>query len=221
VTVISLPAACRGLTRAQVNLAVADALHAAAAGVHGKARQRARIARLSPFLQRLVTSVPPPHGQPLTEVQPAHPLGRAVPGLIAAGTWLVTVTLGLWMLARRTAGGRLRRGRAGQLQRPAALNLAHLALASAGLMAWAAYLATAMTAVAWAACVLLPPTAGLGMALIFLPPAVPAAAGTTGSVPVSDDRPRARRPPVVIMGAHIAFAMTTILLAFLTAIGTR
>jgi hypothetical protein len=224
VTVTSLPPACRGLSRAQVNLAVADALHTAVAGTRGKARQRARIAKLIPFLQRLVTHVPPPRGQPPIAAQPAHPLSRAVPGLIAAGTWLVTAALGLWMLARWAAGGRRRRARAGRPGRPPALNLAHLTLALAGLLAWIAYLVTSVTAVGWAACVLLPLVAGLGMALLFLriaAAATPAASGLTASVPASDDPPRARRPPVVTLGAHIAFATATILLAFLTVIGTR
>ncbi|HEY3954213.1 MAG TPA: hypothetical protein VGM53_12620 [Streptosporangiaceae bacterium] len=54
---------------------------------------------------------------------------------------------------------------------------------------------------AWAACALLLPTAGLGMTLVFL------------------SAPRTRRPPVLVIGAHIAFAIVTILFAFLTAAG--
>jgi len=42
VTVTSVPAACAGLTRAQVNFAVSSALHAMAVGAHGKVRQRER-----------------------------------------------------------------------------------------------------------------------------------------------------------------------------------
>jgi hypothetical protein len=229
VTVTSLPPACRGLTRAQVNLAVGSALFAAAIGAHGKARERARIAGLSHFLQRLVTTVPAPRSQPPVAAPSARPSGRGALGLIAAGTWLVTLALGLWMLARWAAGGRLRRAQAGQPQRPPALNLAHLGLASTGLLAWIAYLATGVTAVAWAACALLLPVAGLGMALVFLLAAarpadgaatVPAAPGTTPGVPAGDGTSRARRPPVLAIGAHIAFATATILLAFLTAVGT-
>lgn len=237
VTVTSLPPACRGLTRAQVNLAVSSALRAAATGAYGKARQRARIARLSRFLQRLVTAVPPARNQPPVVAPSAHPPGRAVLGLIAAGTWLVTVALGLGMLARWAAGGRLRGAWAGRRRPPPALNLAHLGLASTGLLVWIAYLATGVTALAWAACALLLPVAGLGLALVFLlfaaspvagPVAspgdssapAPASPGTPAGVPVSQDPPQAGRPPVLAIGAHVAFATATILLAFLTAIGT-
>jgi hypothetical protein len=69
-----------------------------------------------------------------------------------------------------------------------------------------------VTGIAWAAAGLLPLVAGLGMALLFLSyVAAPAAA---------PDEARGRRPPVVIMGAHVVFATTTILFAVLAAIGT-
>src|SRR5260370_34662994 len=47
VTVTSVPAACQGLTRAQVNFAVGSALHAAAIGAGGKVAQRKRVAAFS------------------------------------------------------------------------------------------------------------------------------------------------------------------------------
>ena len=228
-TVTSLPPACRGLTRAQVNFAVGSALHSAAIGARGKARQRARIARASHFLQRLVTAVPAQRRQPPAPVLATHQASRITLGLLAAGTWLITVALGLSMMARWIARGRPRRTPASQPRRSPALNFAHLGLALTGLLAWIAYLATGVTAVAWAASALLPPVAALGMALVFLSPATtsPVQSATTAqavprtaSVLAGDDPPRARRPPILALSAHIAFAAATILLAFLTAIGT-
>ena len=228
-TVTSLPPACQGLTRAQVNFAVGSALHSAAIGARGKARQRERIARASQFLQRLVTAVPKQRSQAPAPAPAAHQASRTALGLIAACTWLITVAVGLSMMARWIARGRSRRAPGGQPRRSPALNLAHLGLALTGLLAWIAYLATGVTAVAWAACALLPPVAGLGMTLVFLSPSATtpaesaptaqAAPGKTASVPARDDPPRDRRPPVLAISAHIAFATATILFAFLTAIG--
>ena len=88
VTVTAIPAACRGLSQIDVNVAVARALHAAAAGVHGKARQRL-IARDSQYLSGLVRTTPgarqPP--APVTAAAAAPP-SRAAFGwatLAAAG----------------------------------------------------------------------------------------------------------------------------------------
>jgi hypothetical protein len=108
------------------------------------------------------------------------------------------------------------------------LNLAHFTMATAGLLTWIAYLITDVTGVAWAACALLLPVAGLGITLVFLTfsarPAesvttVEAAAGETPGVTARADQRRARRPPVLTVSAHIAFATATILFAFLTAVG--
>jgi hypothetical protein len=209
VTVTARPPACQGLTRLQVNLAVTGALHAVAAGLRGKARQRARMLSASRYVERLVTTVParpgPPPAVPARPGPPpavpaAHQASRPVLGLAAVCSWLITVGLGLSVLARWIGLAR-RRARAGQPWRMPARNAAHLGLAVTGLLIWVAYLATGVTGVAWAGCALLLPTAGLGMTLVFLTPSP------------------ARRPPVLVLGAHIAFATATILFAFLAAVG--
>jgi hypothetical protein len=228
VTVTVLPRACQGLTRAQVNFAVASALHSAAAGARGKARQRARIAEASRFLQHLVTAAPEQPHAPQAPAPAARPASRTALGLIALCTWLITVGLGLRMMARWIAGGRRRRAPAGPSRHPPALNLAHFTLATSGLLTWVAYLITDVTGVAWAACALLLPVVGLGMTLVFLSPsanpagnltAAQATPGGTPGAPVQGDQPRARRPPVLTVGLHITFATATVLFAFLTAIG--
>jgi hypothetical protein len=232
VTVTVLPSACQGLTRAQVNFAVASALHSAAAGARGKARQRARIAEASRFLQHLVTAVPTQRREPQPAAPAARQPSRTTLAFVALCTWLITVGLGLrmgWrMIVRWITRGRRRRAPAGQSRHPPAVNLAHLTLASAGLLTWIAYLSTDVTGVAWAACALLLPVVGLGMTLVFLAPAAGpaesaaaarAAPGGTPAAPVQGDQPRTRRPPVLAVGAHIVFATATVLFAFLTAVG--
>jgi hypothetical protein len=224
-----LPPACQGLTRAQVNFAVAGALHTAASGARGKARQRARIAEASQFLQDLVTAAPEQRHEAQVSAPPGRQASRTALGLIALCTWLITVGLGLSMMARWIARSRQPSAAAGESSRPPARNLAHFALATAGLLTWIAYLATDVTGVAWAACALLLPVAGLGMALVFLSPSASpaqslataqAALAETPGIPVRGDQPRVRRPPVLAVSAHIVFAMATILFAFLTAVGT-
>ena len=227
VTVTALPPQCRGLTRAQVNFAVGTALRSAAGGAGGKLAQRRRVAADSHYLGQLVTTVPP---QPIRPHVPAAAASQASPatlGLIALGTWLVTLALGLGMMARWFLRRRLPDARAGRFRRPPALNAAHLALASVGLLTWIVYLATGVTGLAWAACAVLPLVAGLGMVLVFLPPspspagssADPAPAAGTAGDRTRGDSSRSPRPPVFAVGAHVVFAAATILFAVLTAIG--
>jgi hypothetical protein len=264
VTVTSLPAACRGLSRAQVNLAVGQALYAMTSNVHGKAHRRARARELSPLLGKLVTTVPAQRSLP----PPPAPAGGQASGpslgFAALISWLITVGLGSWMMARWITRGGFRRARLSKAGLPPSLIFTHFGLAVAGLLAWSAYLATGLAAPAWAGCVLLLPVAGLGMALVslWLPErspvatsvpattvpattvpattvpattvpaaqAVPAgAAAGTGAVPganaaagaASPDPPAARHPPALIVAAHGVFAVATILLALLAAVGSR
>src|SRR5215471_2726742 len=185
VTVRSLPAACRGLTRAQVNFAVGHAIDAMAATVHGKARLRARARDLSPLLARLVTTVPAQRSQPVPAAAPRRPSGPAL-GFLTLISWLVTVGLGTWMVVRWIARGGLRRAHFGRSVLPPSVTLAHLGLATAGLLAWIAYLATGLTGLAWVACVFLLPVAGLGMALLLWAPERPATtAATATTVPAT------------------------------------
>ena len=231
VTVTTVPAACQGLSQLEVNVAVDRALQAAAAGVRGKARQRQLIGRDSPYLADLIHAVPAP-GQPTVAAPQSGPPSRGALALAALAAWLVTVGLGVSMMARwitrtRRHGAQLGRGRG------PVLNFTHFGLALAGLLAWISYLATGVTGLAWAACGLLLPVAGLGMTLIFLAPArspvtsLPTAlAGpalapaTTAATARPGDDPPVRHPPALVVAAHAAAASITILLAVLAAIGS-
>jgi hypothetical protein len=209
VTVTTLPPACRGLTAAQVESAVGTALRSAGAGVRGKAQRRARVASASHYLAHLFVAVPAPRGggEPQAAAAPARWISRTALGLTALCTWLVTLAIGLGMMARWVLRARARGGPARRSRRPPALNFAHLGLAVASLLIWIAYLATGLAWLAWAAVGLLPLVTGLGMALVFLPvrPGGP---------------PPGRRMPVAAIGAHVIFATATILFALLAAIGT-
>ena len=168
VTVTSLPAACRGLTKAQVNLAVGQALYAMTSNVHGKAQRRARARELSPLLGQLVTTVPAQRGPPPAPAPKGGQASGPSLGYAALISWLITVGLGSWMMARWITRGGFRRARLSKAGLPPSLIFTHFGLAVAGLLVWGAYLATGLTAAAWAGCVLLLPVAGLGMALLSL-----------------------------------------------------
>jgi hypothetical protein len=249
VTVTSLPAACRGLSRAQVNLAVGQALYAMTSNVHGKAHRRARVRDLSPLLGQLVTTVPAQRSLPPAPAPAGGQASGPSLGFAALISWLITVGLGSWMMARWITRGGFRRARLSKAGLPPSLIFTHFGLAVAGLLVWSAYLATGLAAAAWAGCALLLPVAGLGMALVslWLPErslvattapaatvpaaqAVPAgAAAGTAAVPganaaagaASPAPPAARHPPALIVAAHGVFAVATILFALLAAVGSR
>jgi manganese efflux pump family protein len=233
VTVTSVPAACQGLTRAQVNFAVGSALHVMAIGPGGKVGQRKRVAKFSPFLAHLAASVPEQPSQPPVSApvaQPAQPVSRTTLGLVALVTWLITAGLGSAMTVRWIARGGFRRARAGHARVRPSMIVAHFGLAVTGLLAWIAYLVTGLTGVAWTASGLLLPVIGLGMAMLILSlpersleaTAIPSAQATPADAapgPVTDDPPPARHPPTLIVVAHGVFAMATILFAILAAVG--
>ena len=226
VTVSAVPPACQGLSQVQVNVAVSRALRVAAAGVRGKVRQRRVIARDSSYVVGLIHAVPAssptavtapqtrPPGQAAVAAPQSRPPSGAALSLAALISWLITVGLGVSMMARwitrtRRPGTQARRGLG------PVLNFTHFGLALTGLLAWISYLATGVTGLAWAACGLLLAAASLGIALVFLPPAT-----TTAAAPLRDDPPSVGHPPVSIIAAHITAACITILLATLAAIGS-
>jgi hypothetical protein len=83
-------------------------------------------------------------------------------------SWLVTVSLGAFMLRSWLARGGLRgeRARAGGL--PPQLIFGHAGLAVSGLLLWSAYVATGAKALAWTAVGLLMVAVGLGLSMVTL-----------------------------------------------------
>lgn len=221
VTVTAIPAACRGLSQVDVNVAVARALRATAAGVHGKAGEHRLIVRASRYLAGLVRTVPAASQSPAPVMAAAAaPPSRAAFGWATLAAWLVTAGLGVSVMARWVS----RPARARDGGQAPVLNYAHFGLAMTGLLTWTGYLASGVTALAWAACGLLLPAAGLGMTLVFLGPARDAATAPdlTGlsAAELSIDGPATPRPAALVVAAHIAAASITILLAVLAAIGS-
>jgi manganese efflux pump family protein len=229
VTVTALPPACQGLSQLEVNVALDRALQAAAAGVRGKSRQRQVIARDSPYLAHLIRTAPT-SAQPAAATPVTRLPSRAALSLAALLAWLVTVSLGVSMMARWITRPR-RHGTQPGHERGPVLNFTHFGLAVTSLLAWISYLATGLAGLAWAACGLLLAVASLGMTLVFLAPARspvpslatapagPAAAAAPVHRPGDEPRPGGH-PPVLAVAAHITAACVTILLAVLAAIGS-
>ena len=213
VTVTALPPACQGLSQVEVNVALDRALQAAAAGVRGKSRQRQVIGRDIPYLAHLIRAAPAP-AQPVAATPVSHLPSRAALNLAALIAWLVTVGLGVSMMARWITRTPRHGTQAGHGRGPA-LNFTHFGLALTGLLAWISYLATGLAGLAWVACGLLLAVASLGMTLVFLGPATGAAVDRSGDKP----RPAGHRSALAV-AAHITAACATILLAILAAIGS-
>jgi hypothetical protein len=230
-TVTRVPAACRGLTRAQIDQAVTRAVDIVAGGRRKVAWRRAAVAA-GARLARLVTTPQPaispaPGGiRPVAARQPPTGRGIAVAALLS---WLLTAGIGSYLLVGWLMRGRigLPRGRPGGI--PSAVIVGHFGLAATGLVGWVAYLVTDRVFLAWTAVGLLLAVAGLGMATLLTGLDAPARAAVTavvtagasadgsGVIPAGDRSagivPSAGRPPVLLIAGHGALAMATLLLA--------
>jgi hypothetical protein len=218
ITVTWKPAPCQGLSKAEVNDAVSMAV-VRVAGDAPKAIRRKREAEAAPYLDYLVSTLPPVAASPTGTRSSATSSGRDLPmSLAALIAWLVAAGSGAYVLGSWIArGGTLRRRAhgAGTGVSPALL-FGHFGLALSGLVIWVAYLVSGWAALAWVAVAVLLPVAGLGMAtlVIGLPghrAAMPQGHGGEVSV-------RARLSPLVV-AAHGALAVTTMILVLLAALG--
>jgi hypothetical protein len=127
----------------------------------------------------------------------AHAAARAL-GLAALITWLLDAGSGGYMLSTWVRRGGLRRVRAAGESLAPVLVFSHFGLASAGLLLWASYLVTRITALAWVAVSLLLLVIGLGISTVTLWTPFPAArAGDAGSSPGAED------PPAAPAGSHL------------------
>lgn len=239
ITVRWRPAACQGLTKAQINFAVGRAIYEVAGSGQRKAAWRARARADGAFLSHMVTAVPRPESTVRPSLgartRPAAPARHGgATGIAALIAWLITVTTGAYMLARWISHGGLRRRRSGGGGLPPAVIFSHFGLATAGLLAWITYLVTDWTASAWTAAGLLMPVTGLGISLVTLsaPARFLPAAGATARVavgagapappgPAAPSRPVGSRLSVWVIAGHGVAATITILLVLLAALSSR
>jgi manganese efflux pump family protein len=227
-TVTQVPAACRGLSRAEVNFALARSIYLVAGSGHHKVAWRHDAAVAGTRLARLITTAMAQSpgasaAGPSSAGSRPGPVDRrplAVATLIA---WLLTMAAGGYMLLRFVLGGGLRRPRAAGDRTGAAVVLTHFGLASAGLLLWVLYLATSWLAVAWVAVALLLAVIGFGMATLIVwtsgtsrrvsgtsggtseAPASPA--GTSGQVSGTSGAPSSMSPaggPAQVQVAEVA-----------------
>jgi len=154
--------------------------------------------------------------------------------LAALVTWIIAAGIGFFMLGTwiSQGGARPQAGTASNFRPPVVFG--HFVLAAAGLVVWIIYLFNSSTALAWVAFVDLLVVAVIGDLLVYrwvkdrrgAQPAAAAAAGgrrdgsggATTSTSTSDALAEQRIPPVAVV-AHGLFAVITVVLVFLTALG--
>ena len=131
-------------------------------------------------------------------------------------TWVVTALFGFTMLVIWLRHGGLQQ-RGGKI--PPWLILSHFTLAASGLVVWIVYVATDADVLAWIAFAALAVVASLGWTMFF----GWARRKTAGAAVPLDTPPLPAvtepRFPLRVVALHGLFAVTTVVLVFLTAIG--
>ncbi|MGW2637033.1 hypothetical protein [Streptomyces sp. NPDC001348] len=140
--------------------------------------------------------------------------------------WVVTALGGFYMLGTWIQRGGIRQQQSGTSRLPAPVVFGHFALAAIGLVVWIIYVVADKSALAWTAFGLLLPVALLGFVMLarWIPvhrghatagaaSAATTAGGTETAVPAE------RHFPVPVVTAHGLFAVATLVLVLLTALG--
>jgi hypothetical protein len=245
VTLTTLPGPCRGLSRAQLSLALGRAIYEVAGAGQHKGAWRRRAAAAGAGLAGLIKSLPQPavHPRPVPPPAPAAPAARWGMGLAALATWLLTMGVGAFMLVPWIRRRGLRPPRAAGRWLGAVVPLGHAGAATAGLLAWIAYLVTGWSSLGWLAVSILLVIIGLGMATLTVwtgqasrppgpvppgpvpPGPVPPGPVPPGPVPRDGTSAPRRRTRgglrIIIPIVHGLGASATILLALLTVVTTR
>jgi hypothetical protein len=248
-TLTTLPGPCRGLSRAHLNLALGRAIYEVAGAGQHKAAWRRRAALAEARLAPLIKSLPQPaiRPRPIPPPPASAPADRWGTGLATLATWLLTMGIGAFMLVPWIRRRRLQPTSSAHHQIGPVVTLGHAGAASAGLLAWIAYLVTGWTALGWLAVGILLAVIGLGMATLTVwtaqasrpaprppgpvppspvpPSPVPPGPLPPGSVPrdgTSVPPPRGRgNLRIIIPIVHGLAASATILLALLTVVTAR
>lgn len=134
--------------------------------------------------------------------------------------WVVTALGGFYLLGTWLQRGGIRQQQSGTSRLPAPVIFGHFALAAIGLVVWILYVVADKDALAWTAFGLLLPVALLGFTMLarWIPvyrerSAATAARGAEGTVPAE------RHFPLAVVLAHGLFAVVTLVLVLLTALG--
>jgi hypothetical protein len=201
VVVRTVPSACAGLTRLQINQSVAEAVRAAA-GRKGKAASRRVAAADARYLASLVARLHSPAASSLAASGSA-PAGDGL-RIAALVSWVVTALAGAYLLLGLRRRSQTRRSLP-------ALAIGHAAAAIAGLGTWAAFASAGEQSLAWAAAILAFAAAGLGMAFL-----VGSAPHSSARLPQPGSGPGPRR--VLVIAAHGILAAVTMALVLYAAV---
>jgi hypothetical protein len=138
--------------------------------------------------------------------------------LVALILWLITAVGGFVMLGIWIARGG---PRAGTTHLPVPVLFGHFALAATGLVIWIIYLFTDTEALAWTAFVILVPVALLGFTMLarWIPVYRARATVSAGAGGGEQSTPPERYFPTYVVAGHGLFAVATVVLVLLTALG--
>ena len=234
--IAATPAACRGLSRAEVNQAAGIAIRMTVTS-GAKADRRKQAVAAAQWARAMITVTAPVPGpvasaatlRPSADFPdgPAGSSGSSGPSgglglggvsefaakLAALLAWLATAASGGFVLVRwlLAGGSPLRRT---VTSAPPVVILGHVGAGALGLVLWVSFMLSGWVALAWTALAILAPVAGLGMGVLLLglPGPVRPRIGTRGK------GPRARIPVLAIVG-HGMFAATALLLVLMATIG--
>jgi hypothetical protein len=231
--IAATPAACRGLSRAEVNQAAGIAIRMTVTS-GAKADRRKQAVAAARWARAMITVTAPVPGPVASAATlrpsadgPAGSSGSSGPSgglglggvsefaakLAALLAWLATAASGGFVLVRwlLAGGSPLRRT---VTSAPPVVILGHVGAGALGLVLWVSFMLSGWVALAWTALAILAPVAGLGMGVLLLglPGPVRPRIGTRGK------GPRARIPVLAIVG-HGMFAATALLLVLMATIG--
>lgn len=146
--------------------------------------------------------------------------------VVALITWIITAALGLFLLAIWLLEYDRDFQRAAATRLPVPVTSAHALLAVIGLLAWVGYLVADSRQLAWAAAIILVTGATLGLIMaarwigVYRAFTVAKAGPAAGSPRAESPVPPERNFPVPVIIAHGIFAVATLTLVLLTALGT-
>ena len=217
---VATPAACRGLSRAEVNQAASTAIRMTETPGSKVVLRREAIARFR-WVRAMFTSPAPASDVPVASAATARPSAGGTAGALGLGSvselaakagallaWLAAAASGGWVLARWLAAGGSPL-RPTMTAAPPAVILGHVGGAALGLVLWACFMLSGWVALAWTALAILAPVSGLGMSVLLL--------GLPG--PLRTRAAGRGRIPALAIAAHGVFAVTALLLVLMATIG--